>query len=717
MSVNNNMQEIPILVKYFTESKILMKKKFGSFSNFGLLLEYFNKNFKNDLFRLKEKYLINNYEIKNTDLLIDLIQLQNPSIKIKNAYFSIEIEEVNSIGDENCPIFKKILQPIRFDCSIYIFIPEYGSMSLEQYPENIKYKYELEKFNLNSAYCNSPNALYISGGMFEEKKINLFWIIDNKYYRVKKINMLFPKAVHSMTYIYNNGKEIIFIAGGDDLKTFYYDIKNNSFVEWGDMNGIHYLPGLIHLGNYLYSFHLIKDENNKIFFERTNLNDDKHIWEKIYPFFEQEEIKNNIINHEFGVCPCNGGLVNLCGGNFHNPNSYLYDINKNIFLVNEKCKNQFLPLMDKNFYKVNENHNIALPASLNRHIQIAVFNKKKYTLRIAHFSPSNGNQKIKYKNIHKKRDSINGKVIIEINIKDINKINDSNKINNLNIINNNNVQNKLNDITNKKQITSNNNNNKVNQINKINNKILNLKDNINSNEMKISDNDIYSSGNFIEEHQENNNINQNIKKNMNIKDNDDQINFNIEGDDEKIEFNDNDNDENINQDTNNINEDNNIHIDNDNNIVSENEKNADYIIAEKSDGENNAQGKYNNHGKNEIEEITEENNNINELNEFNSEEYYENKEGNEYEDTNEEMEEIYNDQYYDGNGDIMENGEEEAVYENIEEEEEEGLERDRFELTIVQNIGEDIIQIENYPIFYFDENNFCDYEYKPEENK
>ena len=769
MSVNNNVQEIPILVIYFTQSKILMKKKFGSFSNFGLLLEYFNKNIKNDLFRLKEKYLINNYEIKSTDLLIDIIQLQNPSIKINNAYFSIEIEEINSIGDENRPIFKKILQPIRFDCSIYIFIPEYGSMSLEQYPENIKYKYELEKFNLNSAYCNSPNALYISGGLFEEKKINLFWIIDNNYYSVKKINMLFPKAVHSMTYIYNNGKEIIFIAGGDDLKTFYYDIKNNTFVEWGDMNGIHYLPGLIHLGNYLYSFHLIKDENNKIFFERTNLNDDKHIWEKIYPLFEQEEIKNNIINNEFGVCPCNGGRVNLCGGNFHNPNSYLYDINKNTFLVNEKCKNQFLPLLDKNFYKINDNHNIALPGSLYRHKQIAVFNKKKCTLRIAHFSPSNGNQKIKYKNIHKKKDSINGKVIIEINIKDINKTNDSNQINNnLNIINNNNGQKKINDIANKKQIesNSNNNNNKENQINKVNNKINNLKENINSNEMKISDNGIYSSGDFREAHQENNNINKNvnikdndiyssgdfreahqeninsnemkisdngiyssgdfreahqennnINKNVNIKDNEGQINFHIEGDDEKIEFNDNDNDENINQDTNNINEDNNIHIDNDNNIVSENEKNADYIIAEKSDGENIAQGRYNNHGKNEIEEITEENNNINELNEFNSEEYYENNEGNEYEDTNEEMEEIYNDQYYDGNGDMMVNGDGEGVDENVEEEEEEGLERDRFELTIVQNIGEDIIQIENYPVFYFDENNFCDYEYKPEENK
>ena len=35
-------------------------------------------------------------------------------------------------------------------------------------------------------------------------------------------------------------------------------------------------------------------------------------------------------------------------------------------------------------------------------------------------------------------------------------------------------------------------------------------------------------------------------------------------------------------------------------------------------------------------------------------------------------------------------------------------------MTITQNIGEDIIQIENYPEFYFEENNFCDYDLRQE---
>ena len=41
--------------------------------------------------------------------------------------------------------------------------------------------------------------------------------------------------------------------------------------------------------------------------------------------------------------------------------------------------------------------------------------------------------------------------------------------------------------------------------------------------------------------------------------------------------------------------------------------------------------------------------------------------------------------------------------------------RDKFEHTIIQSLGEDIIQIENHPnLFYYDENNFCDY-YNEEE--
>ena len=73
-------------------------------------------------------------------------------------------------------------------------------MSLEQYPDNIENEYELEKFNICSAYCNSPNSLFISGGRFNEEKIDNFWIIDNTFFSIKKSSMILPKINHTMIY-------------------------------------------------------------------------------------------------------------------------------------------------------------------------------------------------------------------------------------------------------------------------------------------------------------------------------------------------------------------------------------------------------------------------------------------------------------------------------------------------------------------------------------
>ena len=722
MSVN--IQEIPILVIYYTKSQILCQQEFGSFCNFGTLLEFFNKNIKNEEIQLKQKYFLNNTEIKDSDLLINLIQPYDATKKIINASFSIEIEETNNIGDENFPCFKKILLPVRNKFGLYVFIPEKGTISLEQYPENIEKEYELEKFNINSSYCNSPNALYISGGTFNEEKLNYFWIINNEFYSIQKIKMLYPKSNHSMLYINNNEREIIFIVGGRDLKTFYYDIKNNIFFNWGEMNAIHFHPGLVFIDDYLYCFHLIKEENNKIFFERTNLNlneNNNHIWEKIYPNFESEEIIKSIINMEFGVASCAGGHVLLIGGNFNNPNCYLYDINMNLFLINDKCKNQFIPLIDKTFYKINKNHNIALPASIQRHLQIVILNKIKFTIRYLNLKPDKENKKIIYSNIHKSEDKI-GKVIVEFNTEDVNegsedhcdennqimnnKNNNSIPIADINISNNIYYEKKLPTMPNDKLISQKNENANINK------NVSGSKNNLganNSNKIKINNN-INNVDNGIETDDIIDNRDDEFEEGP-INESKDKFNINIDAITANCE---------IEPITNNIEQDKNIHLDNDNNVVSENEKNADYMIPEKSDMENMDQAIYSNDPDEEIEEKTEENNyNLN----INSDENYDENNNNEmqeedaFEEINEEdMNEFNEEQNYEENGE-MKNGQMNEEGENQEEEEEEeGLERDRFELTIVQNIGEDIIQIENFPVFYFEENNFCDYDYKSEDN-
>ena len=279
MSINN--QEIPITVIYNTKSRIIYQTQFGSFSKFGLIVDFFNKKISSDTIKLKKKYLLNNKEVKENDLLINLIQEYAISKRIINATFIIELDEIFNIGDEEIQSYKKILQPKSENFGLYVYIPSTGSLSLEEYPENISKYFHLEKFNKLSAYCNSYESLYISGGIYKDKELKDLWIIDNQNFSIEKKQMPNPKSSHSMVYINYNDKEIIFFAGGIDLSSFYYDIKNKKFEIWGNMDISYINPSLIQIDNYLYCFTPSLDGQNAIFFEKTKLDSDEHLWEKI----------------------------------------------------------------------------------------------------------------------------------------------------------------------------------------------------------------------------------------------------------------------------------------------------------------------------------------------------------------------------------------------------------------------------------------------------
>ena len=761
MSVNN--EEIPILVIYYTKEKIICQKEFGSFSNFGTLLEYFNKNVKQDSYQLKKKYLLNSTEIKESDLLINLIQEYDKSKIITKAKISLEIEESYNIGDENLPCYKKILEPIRGDFGIYVFIPEFGTISFEKYIKDIEIEYGLHKFNLNSAYCNSPNALYMSGGIFDGEKLNNFWIIDNEYYSIETNEMIFPKSNHSMIYITHNNKEMIFLAGGDDLKTFYFDIKNNNFVNWGNMNSLCSNPGLLNINNYLYCFYFVKDENNQIFFERTNLDEQNHIWERIYPNFASDQIQQIIMNCEFGICRCARGRIVLWGGNFNNPNSYLYDFNNNVLSINEKNNSQFVPLFDKTFYKINSTHNIALPCNLNRHVGIFVLNKLKNTMRYIHFNPNEQNKRHNFKNIHKQSPSI-GKIIVEFKTVNNERIETNENDNNSipitdNIISEKKIpvikyekypqyseKEKMNYNNNKIISESNNNNDNIqNELNYNNNQL-----NINSHESIENNYEINQFNNFTDSSNIiNNNISGKRKNNINFEkgietddnviENQDDV-FGLENNSKRKKKNINEDNAQINtkqnnhinsngnfannsSEINNILSDNNIHIDSDNNIISDNEKNIDYMVEDHSESKdvnaNYDEEKFEGQKEHLVNNFNEQNNydeNKMEQNEENNENYYESNEDGEHYNYGEMNGEEHFNQFSEGGNLYVEGAENEEMNgEDNEEEDEELLERDRFEQTIIQPIGEDIIQIESYPIYFYEENNFCDYEYIPED--
>ena len=622
MSFNKiNNQEIPILVIYYTKSRIIYKTEFGSFSKFGLLLDFFNSKIASDSIKLKKKYLLNDKEINNDDLLINLIQGYAISKRIINATFSIELNEFNNIGDEDIPLYKKIIQPKLDTFGLYIFIPETCSLSLEEYPEKIMKYFKFKKINKFSAYCNSHDSLYISGGIYNEENIKDFWIINNRNFQIEKKLIPFPKSNHSMIYIEFNNNQFIFFIGGNNSFSFYYDIKNKNFASWGDICASYIRPSLIQIEEYLYCFNFTLDENNEIFFEKTKLNSAEHNWEKVYPKFEKKEMKSIFLNNNFSISKCAGKKIIFIGGKngmSNNENVFLYDINMNSFYANIICNNQFIDSIDKSFYKVNNSHNIILPDFSNEQgtYEIGILNKIKYTFRKIKLNPCEEKHinLIKYKNIREENSNV-GKVIVHF------KTEESENNINKNVKNENNME----------EYTYNLDSNNLNSEKNIP---------IMINSMHINN-----------QKEENEIENVEPKLNNNQKENIEEEETNII--------------------KNNINE---------NKDIKENDNNGEYIIYDNSEIDN-VDKKFNE--ENELENsLNGENVNL----DNNNEEEEENMNENQNENENEEEFENY--------------------------EEEEYIERDKFELTITQPLGEDIIQIENYPMSRYDPDNFCDYQTK-----
>ena len=613
MSINN--QEIPITVIYNTKSRIIYQTQFGSFSKFGLIVDFFNKKISSDTIKLKKKYLLNNKEVKENDLLINLIQEYAISKRIINATFIIELDEIFNIGDEEIQSYKKILQPKSENFGLYVYIPSTGSLSLEEYPENTSKYFHLEKFNKLSAYCNSYESLYISGGIYKDKELKDLWIIDNQNFSIEKKQMPNPKSSHSMIYINYNDKEIIFFAGGIDLSSFYYDIKNNKFEIWGNMDISYINPSLIQIDNYLYCFTPGLDGQNAIFFEKTKLDSDEHLWEKIYPNFEKEEIKNIILNKNFCVSKCAGKKIILIGDNgetLDEENIFLYDIKLNLLYVNTICSDQFINNIDKNFYKINNSHNIILPEfsteNNNNFFEIGILNKIKYTFRKIKLNPCEYNQTniLNYKNIRDENLNI-GKITVDFKTEELN-------LDHQNIINGGEKNGE-----NLEQFLYNIDTNKINSEKNIP-------------RMKNTE---HLSGQKYENELENNDI--------------------------KI-------------------------IDNfDNNYDDENKQSIKNSKKDMKNNENNKKEEFNSYDNGGIDNIHQE---------FNGE-----------------IKNSLNDEI--NNADDNNMNEENELYEEIDNYEEgEEVERDKFELTIEQPLGEDIIQIENYPLYTYDPENFCDYQPK-----
>ena len=265
-------------------------------------------------------------------------------------------------------LFLPKLNPFR----LYIYSLKENSIILKTFSQDKLASAKLSNLNSSFAYCNSYNNLFISEG-------NDFWIINHSSFQIKYKKMPIQKKAQSLIFVKNSDGKI-FVVGGGDKKSFYYDLKKNYFINWAETNMLHTNPALINIGDYLYILDSMK--NNKLIFERTKLTDNKKQWEIIEPKYD-ENILKNFPNESFGVSLDSKGKIIFIGGNninMENNATFVYDINENRISLSNQGSNDNMKFIDKTFYIFDNKYNVGLPEDLDEIKEIAFVDKNEQSL-------------------------------------------------------------------------------------------------------------------------------------------------------------------------------------------------------------------------------------------------------------------------------------------------------------------------------------------------
>ena len=452
-----NDNNLPIItVKYYFDNDIIYQKTFSKNATFGDCVRDFEKSLENkeeDVSKINysfknqtidpNKKIIDVVDTEKNTVLLEIeigLQIQNLNTsnykksleKLNNDYnndnnFSSNNNLKQSLFSKNINNnkYKNILSPTINPFKIINFSPKESKIQLFNFDPKIINDFKLNEFNQSSACVNTPNHFYLSGGINNKVPNKNFWIIDNNKLNVNLKELPLPKSNHSMIYIPNN---FIFFVGGNNKFTFYYNIKNNTFSKWADLNEIQLRPALY-----------FDDETNELFcmsnykdnfiIEKTNLTNFPE-WEKIdVKMKENPTFKNNFIIKK--IAPEKFLLI----GN----NNYIFDNeSKEIKEKNSSNKNG-MKFIDKNLYKLNNFSDISIPRNFNDEKEIIIVNKNGDVKKVDFEQIENEN--IKKENLSFKTNDkkINGNINIKIKTQKVDANNNFDQKNFDNLKNDNNL--------------------------------------------------------------------------------------------------------------------------------------------------------------------------------------------------------------------------------------------------------------------------------------
>ena len=316
--------------------------------------------------------------------------------------------------------------------------------------EKIKQKL-LDKYGIDSAYCNGNNFLYISGGMDQatNETFGLFWAIDLKGKVFHNPIEMIPKKNHSMIYV----EKKVYIVGGDDVNTMYYDVNNKEINKMANLNYRRFEPSLIKHNNYLFCFDTSKkflnNFENNFNFEKIDLYSDSAVWEIVKPEISPVLLNSVFSQKFFGVVEDFKENIIFVGGIFDNENKekyiseggYMnlqYNTNSNMIEKSEIeykdisfSEKSFLPFDNKTYY--------ILPNFNKRSPKIIYFYKDRNIIEVNLYRPNsylkNKKNKIKTTQIKPSLEGLNLDMPKEDDnsneIKFLNNHTDNNKLDNL----------------------------------------------------------------------------------------------------------------------------------------------------------------------------------------------------------------------------------------------------------------------------------------------
>ena len=373
------------------------------------------QNFKseNDMDTINKNYFIewtfNNSPIEmNNKKLKDFIVEKN----IKDGS-PIEIcqkikPKVDNASLKSFEICEIVGKPLFNPFEIIIYITNQKLIKSKKYNKRQISQNQLDKFSVESAYCNGNNYLFISGGTDSSTRVSLdfFWEIDLKTDILNSpIKMGIQKRNHSMIY----SEKKVFIVGGDNENCIYYDIQTKTINNLGNLNIKRFEPSLIKHENYLFCFDSArKKEIDQFSLEKIDLNNLANpIWEIITPKISPSIGENVYSQKFFGVVEDYKQNIIFLGGIYDNTRSLnyndnspkmntRYNISKNSieksdisFQEISLSEKTFLPLDDKTFF--------ILPNFPKRSPKIIYYNRERNEINITNYT-SNTNMMKKKQN-------------------------------------------------------------------------------------------------------------------------------------------------------------------------------------------------------------------------------------------------------------------------------------------------------------------------------